>query len=121
MRIRLLEIELGVKDPTKSGIFYTAVLGLDSSVELEKLKVFNSGVAGVDFNTSTHFPPGTTVVSFLTDSLQTVIDRLSASGIPFAGPRKSHLGMLMIEFTDPDGFWVRVNEPTEESPPWLKV
>lgn len=121
MKIRLQEIELGATDPEKSKEFYNSILGLRISVNQEALKVFNPGVAGVDFNVSTHFPSRTTVTSFLTDNMQNVIDRLSANGIPFSGPRKSHLGMITIEFNDPDGYVIKVNQPTEESPVWLKV
>ncbi|MFT3947822.1 MAG: VOC family protein [Agriterribacter sp.] len=121
MKIRIQEIELGVSDPGKSKLFYNSILGLDTSVDQEALKVFNSGVAGVDFNTSTHFPSKTTMTSFLTDNLQNVIDRLSANGIVFRGPHESHLGMTTIEFNDPDGYLIRVNQPTEKSPTWLKV
>lgn len=121
MKIRLQEIELGATDPEKSKEFYSLTLGLETSVDQEELKVFNSGVPGIDFDVSTHFPSKTVVTSFLTDNLQNVIDRLSANGIPFSGPRKSHLGMITIEFTDPDGYVIKVNQPTEESPVWLKV
>ncbi len=121
MKIRLQEIELGANDPNKSKLFYNSILGLETSVDKEGLKVFNSGVAGIDFNISTHLPSKTTVTSFLTDNLQNVIDRLSANNIAFSGPKKSHLGMTTIEFTDPDGYLIKVNEPTAESPSWLKV
>lgn len=121
MKIRLQEIELGTNDPNKSKLFYNSVLGLETSVDQEGLKVFNSGVAGIDFNTSTHFPSKTIATSFLTDNLQNVIDKLSAIGVTFIGPKKSHLGMMTIEFNDPDGYLIRVNQPTDESPSWLKV
>ena len=121
MKIRLQEIELGANDPGKSQLFYNSILGLETSIDQEGLKVFKSGVAGIDFNTSTHFPTKTTVTSFLTDDLQTIIERLNSSGISFDGPKKSHLGMTTIEFKDPDGYLIRVNQPSEESPNWLKV
>ena len=121
MKIRLQEIELGASDPNKSKQFYNSILGLNTVVDEEGLKVFDSGVAGVDFNTSTHFPPKTTKTSFLTDSLQEVMDNLAANGIAFTGPKNSHLGMMAIEFTDPDGYLICVNQPTADSPPWLKV
>ncbi|MEI6266097.1 MAG: VOC family protein [Sphingobacteriia bacterium] len=121
MKIRLQEIELGTIDPNKSKLFYNSILGLETSVDQEGLKVFDSGVSGIDFNTSTHFPSKTMVVSFLTDNLQNVIDKLSANSVAFSGPKKSHLGMLTIELNDPDGYLIRINQPTEESPPWLKV
>ena len=121
MKIRLQEIELGTSDPNKSKLFYNTILGLDTSVDQDELKVFDSGVVGVDFNTSTHFPSKTTMTSFLTDNLQNIIDRLYTNGIAFSGPKNSHLGMTTIEFTDPDGYLIRVNQPTNESPDWLKV
>lgn len=121
MKLRLQEIELGTNDPDKSKLFYNSILGLETSVDQIGLKVFNSGVTGVDFNTSTHFPPKTTVTSFLTDDLQNIIDRLSTNKIAFSGPQKSHLGMTTIEFKDPDGYIIRVNQPTKESPTGLKV
>jgi catechol 2,3-dioxygenase-like lactoylglutathione lyase family enzyme len=121
MKIRLQEIEFGANDPNKSMLFYNAILGLETSVDQEGLKVFNSGVSSVDFNTSTHYPSKITVTSFLTDNLQNIIDRLSVNNIAFAGPKKSHLGMITIEFNDPDGYLIKVNQPTDESPDWLTV
>jgi catechol 2,3-dioxygenase-like lactoylglutathione lyase family enzyme len=121
MKIRLHEIELGTKDPAISKNFYTSILGLDAVIEKENLNVFQSGVAGLDFNTSTHLPTKNTVTSFLTDDLQTVIDRLNDSGIAFDGPKKSHFEMTTIEFRDPDGYLIRVNQPTAASPSWLTI
>lgn len=121
MKIRLQEIELGTNDPDKSKLFYSTILGLETAVDQAELKVFNSGVTGIDFNTSTHFPNKTSVISFLTDNLQEVIERLSANGIVFKGPQNSHLGMTTIEFNDPDGYLIRINQATDESPIWLKL
>lgn len=121
MKIRLQEIELSANDPDKSKRFYNSILGLNTSVDKEDLKVFDSGVTGVDFNASTHFPSKTIMISFLTDDLQNVMDKLSANGFAFKGPHESHLGMTAIEFNDPDGYLIRVNQPTTESPAWLKV
>jgi len=121
MKIRLQEIELGTQNPNISKDFYNSILGLDTVVEKENLNVFESGIAGIDFNTSTHLPAKVTVTSFLTDDLQTVIERLNASGISFDGPRKSHLGMTTIEFKDPDGYLIRVNQPSDASPSWLTL
>ena len=121
MKISLQEIELGTLNPNISKDFYNSILGLDTVVEKENLNVFESGIAGIDFNTSTHLPAKVTVTSFLTDDLQTVIERLNASGISFDGPRKSHLGMTTIEFKDPDGYLIRVNQPSDASPSWLTL
>jgi catechol 2,3-dioxygenase-like lactoylglutathione lyase family enzyme len=121
MKIRLQEIELGTQDPSISKSFYNSILGLDTVVDKANLNVFKSGIAGVDFNTSSHLPAKVTVTSFLTDDLQLIIERLDASGISFDGPKQSHLGMTTIEFKDPDGYLVRVNQPGAASPSWLTV
>ena len=121
MKIRLQEIEFGSQDPAISKDFYKSILGLDTVVDKENLNVFKSGIAGVDFNTSTHLPVNVTVTSFLTDDLQLIIERLNASGISFDGPKQSHLGMTTIEFKDPDGYLVRVNQPGDTSPSRLTV
>lgn len=121
MKIRLHEIEFGVSDPGKSKLFYESVLGLETSLVQDELKVFKSGTDRLDFNISTHLTSGKVVTSFLTDNLQEVIEQLKGKGIEFNGPMSSHLGMLTIEFEDGDGHLLRVNQPTEQSPSWLKV
>ncbi len=121
MKIRLQEIEFGASNTDKSKGFYQAVLGLDPVIEQDQLTVFNSGVAGVDFNVSNHQPPNIITTSFITTDLQKVVDRLQMTGIAFEGPSRSHLGMMSISFQDPDGNLVKVNQPTPESPSWLKV
>lgn len=119
MKLRLHEIELGVQSPARSQTFYGSVLGLDNVLDEAQLKVFRPGMPGLDFNVSTHLPAGAVVTSFLTDDLPAVIERLNAAGIPFEGPKASHLGMQTIEFTDPDGHRVRINQPGHDSPSWL--
>jgi catechol 2,3-dioxygenase-like lactoylglutathione lyase family enzyme len=121
MKIRLHEIEYGSADPEKTKTFYDNLLGLDTKVDQEGLKVFNSGITGLDLNCSTHIAPLAVVTSFITDDLPAIIERLQQSGVPFEGPVASHLGMICIRFTNPDGFCIKVNTPTEASPPWLKV
>ncbi|MES1218865.1 MAG: VOC family protein [Bacteroidota bacterium] len=121
MKIRLQEIEFGARDTDKSKGFYQSVLGLDPVIDQEQLKVFNSGVAGVDFNISTHCPEKNVMTSFITNDLQKLIDRLQLTGVNFEGPVKSNLGMMSVFFQDPDGNFIKVNQPTAESPSWLKV
>lgn len=121
MKIRLQEIELGTQNPEISKVFYNSILGLETVVDHENLKVFKSGIPGIDFNTSTHMPIKVVVTSFLTDDLQAVIERLTTSGISFDGPKKSHLGMTTVEFKDPDGYLIRVNQPGDASPSSLTV
>ncbi len=121
VKIRLHEIEYGSGDPEKIKTFYSDLLGLETTVEQEGLKVFTTGISGMDFNCSTHIAPPAVVTSFITDDLSAIIGRLQQSGVPFEGPGPSHLGMMCIQFTNPDGFCIKVNTPTEASPPWLKV
>lgn len=121
MKIRLHEIEFGTSNPEKSKEFYQAALGLDLAADQDGLKVFRTGIQGLDFNTSTHFPANVVVTSFLTDNLQQVIDRLNLLGIHFIGPKDTHLGMRSIEFKDPDGYIIKVNAPTSSSPSWIRV
>ena len=121
MKIRIQEIELGSKDPGNSKVFYHSILGFDTIIDQEQLKVFRSGIPGLDFNISTHLPAKIMVISFLTDNLQTVMERLNTHSVSFEGPKKSHLGMMFIEFTDPDGYLIKINQPTPESPSWLTV
>lgn len=121
MKIRLQEIEFSASNTDKSKGFYRAVLGLDPVIEEDALTVFNSGVAGVDFNVSNHQPPNIITTSFITTDLQKVVERLQLIGVDFHGPSKSHLGMMSITFQDPDGNLVKVNQPTTDSPSWLKV
>jgi predicted enzyme related to lactoylglutathione lyase len=121
MKLRLHEIEFGTEDPAKSKQFYHTILGLDTKIDQEHLNVFNPGISGVDFNTSAHFPSKIVVTSFLTENLQQVIDRLNTNGVAFTGPEKSHLGMTTIQCKDPDGYTIKINQPTDESPSWLKV
>jgi len=121
MKIRLHEIEFGAGNTDKSKGFYQAILGLDPIIDQDQLKVFNSGVAGVDFNVSEHQPAKTVTTSFLTDDLQKLIDRLLLTGVLFEGPSTSQFGMLSISLQDPDGNFIKINQPTKESPSWLKV
>ncbi len=121
MKIRLHEIEFGVRDTARSASFYSNILGLETSVNIPQLKVYSSGSPGVDFNVSTHIAPKTTLISFLTDDIHEVIKKLQREDVIFRGPVESHLGMHSIEFTDPDGVIVRVNQRGKDSPDWLSV
>ncbi|WP_336517663.1 VOC family protein [Pollutibacter soli] len=120
MKIRLPEIESGVMDPARSRVFYNEVLGPEIVHQHDHLAVFNSGVGGVDVNIAAHLAAKQIVTSYITDDLGAMIDILNAKSIPFRGPEPSHLGMRMIEFRDPDGFLIKVNEATDESPEWLR-
>src|ERR1700712_1901080 len=92
MKIRLHEIEFGTGNTDKSKGFYQAILGLDPIIDQDQLKVFNSGVAGVDFNISEQQPVNTVTASFLTTDLQKIIDRLQLTGVLFEGPATSNFG-----------------------------
>ena len=120
MNIRLHEIEFGCADAKKTGEFYQAALGLSIQVDQPGLKVFNAGINGLDLNASIHLPSGNTMISFITDNLEEVMDKLMSLNILYDGPRDTHLGMLSISFNDPDGNLIKVNCPGEHSPEWLK-
>lgn len=121
MKIRLLEIELGADDMAQSKTFYNTVLGLETLIDQKELNVFHSGITGLDFNVSNHLAAGTVQISFWTDDLQAIMDRLSAAHIEFSGPEESHLGMRAIEFIDPAGHRIKVHQPGKDSPDWLQV
>ena len=101
--------------------FFQSLLGLNPNLQQERLAVFDAGVKGLDFNISNHLPPGNVVISFLTDDLEAVQEKLNNAGISFEGPVPSHLGMSSIHFKTPDGLPVKVNAPGPGSPDWLKV
>ena len=109
MNIRLHEIELGTTDVKRSKSFYQSVLDLKPQVEIEGLNVFDSGTAGLDLNTSNHFPKGIVAISFIVDDLAEIEQNLKAAGISYEGPAPSHLGMNAIQFKDPDGYLIKVN------------
>ncbi len=120
MNIRLQEIEFGSTGVEETKNFYQAIFGIETAVDQPNLTVFNLATNTVDFNISTHLPAQSVCVSFLTDDLQEVIERLTSNSINFEGPNSSHLGMTSIEFKDPTGNKIKVNQRTEASPAWLK-
>lgn len=121
MKIRLHEIELGTEAVRESTGFFQSILGLQPTVQQESLTVFDSGTAGLDFNLSNHLPAGTVAVSFFTDDLPAVEQKLQQAGVKYEGPKASHLGMTAIRFQSPEGFTVVVNTAGPASPGWLRV
>lgn len=121
MKIRLFEIEYGVSNPKQTQTFFQDVLGLTTKLDEPQLKVMDAGLPGLDFNCSTHIAAPGVITSFITDDLDAVIQQLQQHNITFTGPRPSHLGMLSIECNSPDGYLIRINAPTEQSPEWLKA
>lgn len=119
MKVKLLEVELGASDPEKSKTFYETVLGIKPAIEQPNLKVFNLKANHVDFNVSTHLKPQETSITFLTDNLNEVMEHLKSENIVYDGPTESHLAMLSINFRDPDGQLIKINQATEQSPKWL--
>ena len=69
MNLRLHEIETGTNRVAENTAFFQNILGLQPSLQQEELTVFDSGLQGLDFNLSTHFPQGNFYISFLTDDL----------------------------------------------------
>jgi catechol 2,3-dioxygenase-like lactoylglutathione lyase family enzyme len=121
MKIRLHEIELGASDVTASTRFYQSLFGLAANVQQNGLTVFDAGVNGIDLNVSEHLPAGIAAISFLTDDLEEIQQRLAEQDIAYDGPFASHLEMTCLQFKSPDGYVVRVNTPGKESPKWMKI
>jgi len=119
LTMRLHEIELAAKDPEASKRFYHELLGLPVRVDQPSLKVFDSGIGGLDFNTSIH-NPGCVRVAFLVNDLDQTIAALRAKGVHVLEPFDAHLGMRGIRLEDPDGNLVIIHAPTERSPEWLR-
>jgi len=120
MKIRLQEIEFGSTEIEKTKNFYQAIFGIETAINQPNLTVFNFATHTVDFNISAHLPAQTMCTSFLTDNLKEVMERLTLHSTPFKGPKLSHLGMISIEFKDPSGNRIKVNQRGESSPDWLK-
>jgi len=120
MRIRLHEIETGISAAGQTENIFSSLLGLPVKLKENSLTVFDSGVPGLDFNVSDHLPPGAVRISFLTDDLQSLVQKLKEQQIVYEGPYESHLAMLAIRFKTPDGVEVVVNTATDSSPDWLK-
>lgn len=121
MRIRIHEIETGAAEPGQTAGFFSSVLGLPMKLQENNLTVFDSGIAGLDFNVSDHLITGAVRISFLTDDLQHCIHALEKQQIKFEGPYESHLGMLAIRFMLPNGIEMVINTRTDSSPEWLKL
>jgi hypothetical protein len=120
MKLSLHEVETGVSNLAEGRAFYSQLLGDTLAVDQPALAVWNAGLPGLDFNLSTHLPAGVVCISFLTSSLDEVIEKLQLMGVDYTPARPSHLGMLSISFRDPAGLLIKVNMPTEASPEWLK-
>lgn len=120
MKIRLREIELGSSHVQKSTAFFAQILGCKPTVQ-EDLTVFDAGLQGLELNLSIHLSPAEVTVSFLTDDLAAMQQKLQAAGMTYEGPSSSHLGMQCLPFKSPDGYLIKVNTPTSSSPNWLKV
>lgn len=110
MKIRLQEIEFGSEMVDQTKNFYQSIFGLEAAVDQKNLTVFTLPTSTIDFNISTHLPAKSMCTSFLTDDLQEIMERLTSNSIKFEGPKPSHLGMISIEFKDPDGNLVKVNQ-----------
>ncbi|RZK43020.1 MAG: hypothetical protein EOO90_05025 [Pedobacter sp.] len=121
MKIRLHEIEYGSLDKEQSKNFYQAIFGFEPVIDQPNLAVFNLETSDIDLNVSEHIPANSIRVSYLTDDLNEVIERLTSNSIPFKGPEKWHLGMTSIEFSDPNGYIIRVNQPGADSPEGLII
>ena len=119
MKLILHEIELNMKNQEKTLEFYSDILGLNVKHKHDGLQVYDSGWAGLYFDNSVHYPNKTSI-SFLTDDLESYVKHLSNKGINVNDPEDSHLGMKTVSFEDPNGIRIEIQEPTEQSPVWLR-
>jgi catechol 2,3-dioxygenase-like lactoylglutathione lyase family enzyme len=120
MKLKLHEIELFTRDPAESRRFYGEILGIELHLqEPAGLNVFDSGWPGLDFDTSVH-RPGKNTVSFLTDDLDGLVQRLRAAGRDVPDPAPSHLGLSATMIEDPDGHVVVLQGLTATTPEWLR-
>lgn len=117
--MKLHEIELYSKEPEVSKKFYNETLGLKVFVDQNGLKVFDCGWSGLDFNTSVHFPNKVSI-SFLVKDIDEYVKKLRKKGIDIEEPKESHLGMRAFSLTDPNGYRIEIQSPTEKSPDWLR-
>lgn len=115
MRIRLHEIELSSRDTEASKAFYAGKLGFELNHVEKGLNVFDAGQPGVDFDTSIHLP-GKVRIGFVVDDIAAFAASLKAKGVPFEGPERSHLGMLILRLEVPDGHIVEIQQFTEGTP-----
>lgn len=119
MKIRLHEVELFSKDPLASRAFYQNVIGLGMNHSEDGLNVFDTGWAGVDFDTSRH-TPGQQRIGFVVDSLEAFQASLAGKNVKVEGPMASHLGMRILRLEDPDGNIVEVQELSRATPGFLR-
>ena len=119
MKIVLHEIELPTINPEASKSFYTDIIGLPTNIDIEGLKCYDAGWPGVEVNKSNHHP-GRTSISFLVDNIQEFVESARNAGHDVDDPTPAHLDMISTHLIDPDGIRIEIQQPTENSPEWLK-
>ena len=105
MRLRLLEIELNTDDAEASRRFYGEQLGLKTLVDGDGLKVFDSGIPGLDFNKSGHFP-GKVSISFYAEDIQACLEELKSRGAEVVEQYGDPVSAIVLQ--DPDGCRVEI-------------
>jgi catechol 2,3-dioxygenase-like lactoylglutathione lyase family enzyme len=107
MQLRLLEIELNTDDPEACKRFYGEQLGLSVIVDQDGLKVFDSGIGGLDFGKSGHFP-GRISISFYTEDIGACIDELNSKGAEILEQYGDPVSAVVLR--DPDGCRVEIKK-----------
>ncbi len=107
MKLRLLEVELNSDDPEKAKDFYHGQLGLGVAHDQKGLKVFDSGVPGVDFDVSVHFP-GQVSISFFAEDIQECIETLTERGATILEEYGDPVSGVRLE--DPDGRRIEIKK-----------
>jgi catechol 2,3-dioxygenase-like lactoylglutathione lyase family enzyme len=107
MQLRLLELELNTDNPEAAKRFYGDVLGLQTYVDEDGLKVFGSGLPDLDFIKSTHFA-GKISISFYVENIQACIDELNSKGVEIVQQFGNPVSAIVLQ--DPDGCRVEIKK-----------
>lgn len=114
--MKLHEIELFSNNPDEAINFYSSILGLKLNIDKRDLKVFNSGISGVDLNISQHYPANKVSLSFLVKDVNAFVEMMKEKKIDLNEPYNSHLGLRAVTLTDNDGCRIVIHSPTEAFP-----
>jgi len=118
MTLKLGHIELFVRDPQRSRDFYRDVLGFEVIDEQGRGFIWLSSggfqillrPAGANTTTTSTYAESAIAFVIYTDDLPATLETLASRGLIPAG----HDGSLKCPtFTDPDGHWFQVVNPTD--------
>jgi hypothetical protein len=117
--MKLHEIEFYSEKPDEVKEL-NAALGLNLLVDEQNLKVFDSGIAGLDLNVSTHYPANKISLSFIVKDIDAFVNSAANKNIILSDVFDSHLGLKAVTLVNVDSCRVVVHSPTDTSPDWLR-